>query len=45
MGLGTGIKYILDKGMDNIRRHEEELTRYFIEEVRKIDGVKVYGPP
>ena len=30
--------------MDNIRKHEEELTKYFIEEITKIDGVKVYGP-
>lgn len=44
VGLGTGIKYILEKGMDNIRKHEEELTKYFIEEITKIDGVKVYGP-
>ena len=44
VGLGTGIKYILDQGMDNIRKHEEKLTEYFIEEVSKIDGIKIYGP-
>ena len=44
VGLGTGIKYIMEEGIDNIRRHEEELTKYFIEEVVKIKGVKVYGP-
>jgi len=44
VGLGTGIKYILETGMDNIRKHEEALTRYFIEEISKINGVKAYGP-
>ncbi len=44
VGLGTGIKYILDKGMDNIRNHEEKLTKYFIEEASKIDGIRLYGP-
>ena len=44
IGLGAGINYILQEGMDKIRKHEEELTKHFIEEVVKIQGVKVYGP-
>lgn len=44
VGLGTGVKYILDKGIDKIRKHEEELTMYFIEELKKINDVKIYGP-
>ena len=44
IGLGTGVKYIMDKGIDNIRRHEEEITKYFIEGVRNIGGIKIYGP-
>lgn len=44
IGLGAGIKYIMEKGIDNIRIHEEELTKHFIEEARKIEGVKLYGP-
>ncbi|MGJ0848131.1 cysteine desulfurase family protein [Tissierella praeacuta DSM 18095] len=44
IGLGSGIKYIFEKGIDNIRKKEEELTRYFIEESQKIDGVILYGP-
>lgn len=43
-GLGAGVKYILDTGIENIRRHEVELTRYFIDELKKIDRVKIYGP-
>ncbi|MEY8304786.1 aminotransferase class V-fold PLP-dependent enzyme [Anaerosalibacter bizertensis] len=44
IGLGNGVNYILEKGMNNIREHEENLTEYFIEELLKIDGVKIYGP-
>lgn len=44
VGLGAGIKYILDKGIGNIRQHEEELTSHFIEEALKIDGIRLYGP-
>ncbi|MCB5560617.1 aminotransferase class V-fold PLP-dependent enzyme, partial [Anaerosalibacter bizertensis] len=44
IGLGNGVNYILEKGISNIREHEEKLTSYFIEELLKIDGVKIYGP-
>ena len=44
IALGQGVKYILDYGIDNIRRTEEDLTRHFIEELKKIDSVKIYGP-
>ncbi|WFA08303.1 aminotransferase class V-fold PLP-dependent enzyme [Tissierella sp. Yu-01] len=44
VGLGAGIKYILDRGLDNIREHEESLTKHFIEEAKSIDGISLYGP-
>jgi len=44
VGLGAGIRYILSRGIENIREHEKELTRYFIGELRKVDKVKLYGP-
>lgn len=44
IGLGAGIKYILDRGIDDIRKFEEMLTQHFIEEALKIEGVKLYGP-
>lgn len=44
IGLGAGIKYIMETGMSNIRRKEEELTKQFIEEVSKIEKIKIYGP-
>jgi cysteine desulfurase/selenocysteine lyase len=44
VGLGAGVNYILKKGIKNIREHELQLTKYFLEEVTKIENVKVYGP-
>lgn len=44
VGLGAGIKYIMKTGIENIRKHEEELTKHFIEGISKIDKVKAYGP-
>ena len=44
VGLGAGVKYILDRGIESIRNHEKELTRYFMNEIRRIESVKVYGP-
>lgn len=44
VGLGAGVKYILNRGIEDIRRHEEELTKHFIEGLSKIDKVKIYGP-
>ncbi|AFS79863.1 cysteine desulfurase CsdB [Gottschalkia acidurici 9a] len=43
-GLGAGVKYILDKGIENIRSHEKELTKYFLDELKKINDVIIYGP-
>ena len=44
IGLGAGIKYVLERGMDNIRKHEEELTEHFIEGLAGLDKVLLYGP-
>ena len=44
IGLGAGVKYIMDIGIENIRKRELELTEKFMKEVRGIDEVKVYGP-
>lgn len=44
IGLGTGIKYILQRGITSIREYEEGLTKHFIEEASKIEGIRLYGP-
>ena len=43
-GLATAIDYIHSIGMENIQQHEQELTRYCMEQLRTIDGMKIYGP-
>ncbi|WP_026476769.1 aminotransferase class V-fold PLP-dependent enzyme [Alkaliphilus transvaalensis] len=43
-GLAKGIEFIQKTGLDQIRQHEEMLTQYFIDELKKIEIVKIYGP-
>ena len=42
-GLSAGVRYIMDTGIDEIRRKELELMWYFYEEAEKIEGIKIYG--
>ncbi|MCR5666033.1 MAG: aminotransferase class V-fold PLP-dependent enzyme [Eubacterium sp.] len=42
-GLGAGISYIAEMGMDVIRQKEQALMQQFYEEVIKIPEVTVYG--
>lgn len=44
VGLGAGIEYILETGIDQIREYEEKLTEIFLEKLKNIKGVKIYGP-
>jgi len=43
-GLGAGVQFILKKGIQNLRNHEEHLCRIFLDETESIDGLTVYGP-
>lgn len=43
-GLAAGINYINNRGIENIRKHEEELTERFINGLKQMSIVKVYGP-
>jgi len=42
-GLGAGVKFILEKGIHEIRRHEQELTKQLLAGLQSIDQVKIYG--
>ena len=42
-GLAKAIEYMKGIGMDNIMRHEQELTRYVMSEMGKIDGIRIFG--
>ncbi len=43
-GLATAIDYITRLGLDHIEAHERELTRYCIEQLCGIDGMRIFGP-
>ena len=41
---GAAVDYLNDLGMDNIWKHEQELTTYAMERVLSLDTVRVLGP-
>ena len=43
-GLAKAIEYIDSIGFDAIQQHEQELTRYCMEQLMTIEGMKIYGP-
>ena len=44
-GLARAIDYLNALGMDNIMAYEQQLTRYAMEQLGQIEGLKIYGPP
>jgi cysteine desulfurase/selenocysteine lyase len=42
-GLATAIDYLCSVGIDNIKAHEQELTRYCMEQLKTIDGIRIFG--
>ncbi|MBN2516960.1 MAG: aminotransferase class V-fold PLP-dependent enzyme [Deltaproteobacteria bacterium] len=42
-GLGAGVRFILDEGIDAIRDKEERLTGMLLEGLSAISGVTIYG--
>ncbi len=43
-GLGAGIAFIGQTGMDAIRTHEKKLTARLLDGLGSIEGVRIYGP-
>jgi len=43
VGLGAGVDFVLEKGVDEIRRHESELTRRLLCGLGGIPGVTLQG--
>ena len=43
-GLAKAIEYIDTLGFDNIQQHEQQLTRYCMEQLQTIEGMHIYGP-
>ena len=42
-GLATAIDYLQGIGMDEIQRHETDLTEYAMKRMREIDGMRFFG--
>jgi cysteine desulfurase/selenocysteine lyase len=42
-GLATAIDYLNHVGLDTVKAHEAELTRYCMEQLRTIDGMRIFG--
>jgi len=43
-GLGAGVEHVLSTGVETIRKKEAALTGLFMEGLRAVGGVTVYGP-
>ena len=43
-GLGAGVRFVLDRGVETIRDHEIELTTGLLDGLQAIPGVRAYGP-
>ncbi len=44
IGLGAAIEYVANIGMTSIAAHESRLLAYGLEQLKHIDGLKLYGP-
>lgn len=43
-GLNVGLRYLLERGIDDIRRHESAIIERFLAGMDEIKGVRVVGP-
>ncbi len=43
-GLGAAVRFILEEGAENIRRHEEALTQALLSGIYDLGNVTIYGP-
>jgi len=44
IGFGTAIDYINSVGIENIHKHEQDLTIYAMEQIKQLDFIEIYGP-
>lgn len=42
--LAAALDYVSELGMDNIFKHEKELTAYAIKKLQEIEGMRIFGP-
>jgi cysteine desulfurase / selenocysteine lyase len=44
VGLGVAVDYLNTLGMENVFKHEQEITTYALEQLQTIPGLTIYGP-
>lgn len=44
IALGAAIDYLESLGLDNVRAHEMELTRYALDRLGEVEGLRLFGP-
>lgn len=43
IGLGAGVDFVLKKGVESIKERNQKLTKFLLDELKKIDNVIIYG--
>jgi len=44
IGLGKAVEYLQKIGMNKVREHEKELTKYALDKMQEIDSIKIFTP-
>src|SRR5713226_123483 len=44
IGLGKAVEYLSELGLRHIQEHDQELTEYTHDALRKVKGIRIYGP-
>ena len=45
IGFSAALDYLSNIGMDRVREHEIDITKYALEKITNVKGVTLYGPP
>ncbi len=45
IALGKALEWVTEKGIEDIAAHEQMLTLYAVEQLRKIEGMRIFGQP
>ncbi len=44
IGLGAAVDYLTELGMENVQRHEQEITAHAMEQLQAVPELTIYGP-
>jgi len=45
IGLGAATDYLSKLGLRNVRDHDKEITKYALDALGRVKGLKIFGPP